>query len=244
VDFQKALQAFPKDGGDLWLVLIGHGTFEGRSAKFNLRGDDITSTELAAWLEPFHRRVIVWNLFSASGAFLSDLSRDNRVVITATRNGTEGNYSRFGELLAERLTAPDSDLDGDGVTSVLELVVSASSHTQASYENDQRLLSEHAQLDDNGDGVGAESVALLHPSPKSGLVPDGAIAATISLARDDSAPSLTAAQISQRAGIEARIAALRERKAEMNEALYYQKLESLLLEMARLYQHARAESGQ
>ena len=33
---------------ELWIVFIGHGTFDGRSAKFNLRGPDISADELAA----------------------------------------------------------------------------------------------------------------------------------------------------------------------------------------------------
>ena len=42
-----------KDGNrPLWLVLIGHGTFDGRDAKFNLRGPDVSDEELADWLKP------------------------------------------------------------------------------------------------------------------------------------------------------------------------------------------------
>ena len=45
----------------LWLVLIGHGTFDGRSAKFNLRGPDLSAENLFEWLKPFHRPVIIIN---------------------------------------------------------------------------------------------------------------------------------------------------------------------------------------
>src|ERR1044072_4281910 len=31
---------------ELWLVLIGHGTFDGNDAKFNLRGLDLSATNL------------------------------------------------------------------------------------------------------------------------------------------------------------------------------------------------------
>ena len=34
----------------LWIVLIGHGTYDGREAKFNLRGPDVTDLELSEWL--------------------------------------------------------------------------------------------------------------------------------------------------------------------------------------------------
>ena len=45
----------------LWLVLIGHGTFDGRSAKFNLQGSDLIATDLAEWLKPFRRPLAVVN---------------------------------------------------------------------------------------------------------------------------------------------------------------------------------------
>ena len=46
----------------LWLVLIGHGTFDGREAKFNLRGPDVTDAELLDWLTPIKRPVAMLEL--------------------------------------------------------------------------------------------------------------------------------------------------------------------------------------
>ena len=43
----------------LWLVLIGHGTFDGKEARFNLRGPDLATADLADWLRPFHRPVAI-----------------------------------------------------------------------------------------------------------------------------------------------------------------------------------------
>ena len=34
----------------LWIVLIGHGTYDGHEAKFNLQGPDLTDAELGGWL--------------------------------------------------------------------------------------------------------------------------------------------------------------------------------------------------
>src|SRR5262249_16716745 len=57
---KQTLVAESKDGPEeLWLVLIGHGTFDGKEARFNLRGPDFSATELAAWLKPFHRPLAV-----------------------------------------------------------------------------------------------------------------------------------------------------------------------------------------
>src|SRR6266480_3342237 len=63
---QQTLAAEPKEGGELWLVLIGHGTFDGKEAKFNLRGPDFSATELAAWLQSIHRPIAVIDTASSS----------------------------------------------------------------------------------------------------------------------------------------------------------------------------------
>jgi hypothetical protein len=73
----------------LWLVLIGHGTYDGKTAKFNLRGPDLSADDLADWLKPFSRPIAVINAASSSAPFLSKLSRQGRVVITATKSGFE-----------------------------------------------------------------------------------------------------------------------------------------------------------
>src|SRR3954454_14406726 len=77
-----------KPAAPLWLVFIGHGTFDGKEAKFNLRGPDVSDTELTAWLKPFERPVVVLNCASASAPFLKSVSGTNRVIVTATRSGS------------------------------------------------------------------------------------------------------------------------------------------------------------
>ena len=83
---QQALAAEEKQGaGELWIVLIGHGTYDGKEAKFNLRGPDVAATELAGWLKPFQRPLAVIDTASAStgigrrnGAFAATCSRSRR----------------------------------------------------------------------------------------------------------------------------------------------------------------------
>jgi hypothetical protein len=110
----------------LWLVLMGHGTFDGREAKFNLRGPDVTDLELAKWLDPIKRPVVVIDCTSASAPFLNRLSKPNRSIITATRSGSEVNYARFGHYMAEAIADINADLDKDGQVSLLEAYLSAS----------------------------------------------------------------------------------------------------------------------
>src|SRR3712207_3158708 len=74
-ELQKALEAQPKTGSEpLWLVLLGHGTWDASAAKFNLQGDDISATEVAGWLKPMERPVVVIAAFSTSGAWMSALA--------------------------------------------------------------------------------------------------------------------------------------------------------------------------
>ncbi|HVR34478.1 MAG TPA: hypothetical protein VMS21_01360, partial [Methylomirabilota bacterium] len=83
-----SLETEPRSGNnEFWLVLIGHGTFDGEVAKFNLRGPDVSAAELAEWLEPVSRPTAVVNVSSSSAPFLNRLSRDGRVIVTATRSG-------------------------------------------------------------------------------------------------------------------------------------------------------------
>jgi len=106
-----------------WVVLIGHGTFDGREAKFNLRGPDLTDAELLDWVKPIRRPVAILNCASASGPFLSRLSGPGRIVVTATRSGDEQSFAHFGQYLAESVADPSADLDKDGQVSLLDLRV-------------------------------------------------------------------------------------------------------------------------
>ncbi|MBX3739527.1 MAG: hypothetical protein KF712_00945 [Akkermansiaceae bacterium] len=236
---EKALSALPKDGGDLWLVWIGHGSYDGRTANFNLRGRDVSSAELRELLAPFTRRLVILNLFSASSPFLKELSGDNRVIIGSTRSDGERNYTRFGGAMAEALTAADADLDRDGAVSLIEATLTASSKVRAFYEDAQRVMQEHAVIDDNGDGMGtpAETFKGLRAGrkPADGKPADGLVAREIHFLKPTVDPLDPAAR-EKRAALEAEIEALREKKKTMQEDDYYRQLEVLMRKMAELYQ--------
>ena len=227
---EKALAEIPKIGGDLWLVWIGHGSFDGRTANFNLRGKDIDAESLKRLLEPIKRRLVILNLFSASAPFLPALAGPERVIVSAGRSGSERNHSRFGAKFADALTAPAADLDLDGSLSLLEATLHASAGTRAFYEDAQRVLQEHATLDDNGDG---------RPTPADAFKglrsdADGAVAREIFFLTNKADPLPPEAR-EKRAALELAIDALRKRKASLPEAEYYDGLEKLMREMAKLY---------
>jgi len=238
---KEALAAEPKDGLlPLWLVLIGHGTFDGKEARFNLRGPDISARELALWLKPCRRPLAVINTASCSAPFLNLLSATNRVIITATRSGHEQNYTRFGQYLAQALTDPAADLDKDGQVSLLEAFLTASHQAAEFYKVQGRLVTEHALLDDNGDGLGtpADWFQGLRPikRPKDNAGLDGLLAQQFCLVPSPSERQLTPEQRSRRDSLERAVLLHREKKGKLNDQDYYRQLEQLLLPLARFYE--------
>ena len=224
----------------LWLVLLGHGTFDRNIAKFNLRGKDVESKELQKWLEDCQRPLIVVNGFSCSGAFLQPLQKKNRVVISATKNGAELNFSRFGGYLAESLADMEADLDHDDQVSLLEAFLLASSKVNTFYESDARLVTEHALLEDNADGKGISADFFVgiraEMKAKGGAALDGQRAHRYILKASDSAVKLSPEKTAERDKIETAIEKLRSRKSKMSADEYYGELEGLVVQMAELYQ--------
>ena len=229
----------PDDQRPLWLVLIGHGTFDGKKARFNLRGEDITPEDLNQWLKS-ERPTAVINCSSCSGAFLSELSGKNRVVIAATRSGHEYNFARLGDYLSATISDPKSDLDKDDQTSLLEAFLVAAAKVREFYTSESRLATEHALIDDNADRLGtpAEWFVGLRPTKaaKDGAALDGALARQFVLVRSDREEQLPEEVRQRRDALELKLAELRQRKTMLEEDAYFAELETILVELARLTQ--------
>jgi hypothetical protein len=243
-DRQRLLDLIAKEvakpAGDLWLVFIGHGTYDGRSAKFNLRGPDITATNLADALKPCRRPLVVIQCASASGPFLKALSAPGRVIITATRSGSEINATRFGLYLAQAIADPDADLDKDGQTSLLEAFLSAARRTEQFYKEEGRLMTEHALIDDNGDGLGTPADwfrgVRAVKTAADGKAVDGVRAHQMFLVPGATERQLSPDARARRDELELKLSALRLQKAKMKEDDYYSQLETLLVETATIYE--------
>jgi hypothetical protein len=194
---------------------------------------------LALWLKPFTRPLAIINTASSSAPFLNKLSATNRVVVTATRSGHEQNFTRFGQFLAGAITNPEADLDKDGQVSLLEAFLMASRQTAEFYKGEGRLATEHALLDDNGDGFGTAADwfrglrAVKRPKENAAL--DGFLARQFYLVPGDAERGLNAEQRAQRDTLERAILLHREKKTQVPEEDYYRQLEKLCLELARFY---------
>lgn len=195
------------------LMLIGHGTFDGEY-KFNLPGPDISATELSALLNkiPAGRQLVV-NMTSASGGSLDALKKDNRVIITATKAGTEKNATVFARFWVDALNDPTADTDKNGSISALEAFQYADRKTKAFYDEQKRIATEHPVLQDTN-RAGAFPVVRL---TASAVVTD---------------PAKKALQ-AKRDEIESQIDQLKYQKALMPADQYKAQLTKLLLELAR-----------
>lgn len=226
----------------LWIVMIGHGTFDGRLANFNLRGKDVSAQEVAAWLADCERPLAIVNCASASAPFIDRLAGPDRVIVTATKAGGEVNFARFGDYLSRSISDLSADLDKDGQTSLLEAFLMASRQTQAYYDGQRQLPTEHALLDDNGDarGVRADFFSGLEPTveAEAGETLDGRRAHQWYLVPSEEERRLTPAFRRRRDELELQLAGLRDQKSELGEDEYFRQIEPLLLEIARLYESA------
>jgi len=231
-----ALAARARPGDRALIVLIGHGATAASEARFNLPGPDVTAAEYAKLLGRLSAQSVVFvNTASASGGFVAPLSGKGRTIITATKTDGEKNQTRFAEYFVSAFATPDAgaDTDKDGRVSVLEAFLWARARVVDSYNRDGQLLTEHAVLDDTGDGKGTAA-----PGQPGA---DGALARTLFMSAasapraiaDQADPELRAL-VAQRDALEGRVAALKAAKDKTEPEKYERDLEQLLIDLARV----------
>lgn len=238
VGLQKAVEGAVSSGSDLWLVLIGHGTYNGRVAHFNLRGRDVSAAELKEWLGE-EGKVAIVNGASASAPFIAKLSGDGRVVVTSTKSGSEQNFARFSGFMAEAIGDVKADLDKDGQTSLLEAYLMAARRVEAYYEEEGLLASEHALIDDNGDGLGtrADFYRGIRPIKKAKAgTPDGYGAHQWHLVKSAQERALPEEVRGERDRLEMEVLRLRDNRGDYGEDEYFRLLEEKLLKLAEIYE--------
>ena len=221
----------------LMVVLLGHGTFDGADAKFNLAGPDLSAGEWKHVLDGMPGRLVLVNTTSSSFPFIEELSQRGRVVITATDSVAQRFATVFPEHFIRVLSDPAADLDKNGRLSIWEAFTAASAGVKAHYEQRGQLSTERPLLDDDGDRQGREAEA---PGE------DGTLAKALYL--DEPAPTVSsgdatrAALERERASLEAQIEAHKSRKDSMPETEYQAQLETLLLQLAKVSQQIRQGS--
>jgi len=213
------------------LMLIGHGSYDEQDYKFNIPGPDITATEMANLLDKISaKRQLVVVMTSSSGGALVSMQRPNRVVITATKSGTEKNATYFARYWIEALRDPASDSDKNEVISALEAYKYAEQKTAKFFDTQKRLATEHAVIEDTGKGDGTKS-----PSPENGEglaashFPVLHLAAVSAQINDPEKLKL----LKRKEELEQSIDELKYRKASMDVADYRAQLQQFLIELAK-----------
>ena len=226
---EVAKQAKPDDS--VVLMLIGHGSFDGVEYKFNIPGPDITGAELASLMDkiPATRQLVV-NMTSSSGGSMSFLQKKSRIVITATKTGTEKNATIFARYWAEALREPAADTDRNETVSALEAFHYAQRKTTDFFETQKRLATEHAVLEDIGKGEGERTPSTENGEGKlAGVFPVVRLGANAAAARDPNKRPL----LEKKEQLEQAIDKLKYDKAALPEQEYKKQLTTLLLELAK-----------
>jgi hypothetical protein len=240
--FQDVAVRVAKD--DVLLVLlIGHGTSGDEGARFNLVGPDLTAPEWAALIKPIAGRVVFVNAASGSFEFLERLAGRGRIVLTAADSAAQQYETVFPQFFIDAFGSEDADLDRDGRVSIWEAFQTASAGVKNWFDEQGRLATERAMLDDNGDGIGTEA-GEQGPVLNLSKASDGQLAQVTHLQRDDpgaaTADAELAALLRQRAAVQSRIEQLRADKANVLPDQYERELETLLVELARLERQIRS----
>jgi hypothetical protein len=216
-----------------FLFLIGHGSFD-TDYKLNIFGQDLTAKDYSQLISTLAAgRTVIINATSASGGSIESLAGRNRVVVTATRSGQEGNETFFYEYFLAALQNPEADEDKDQKISVWEAFRFANAAVERFFKEETRLATEHAQISDNGAEKTGATVAQPPALARSTVF-------NVVRAATSSNPAIQAL-LDQRTELEQKIEALRRDKEIIPEALYEMQLEELLVQLALKNQQIREQ---
>ncbi len=219
------------------VVLLGHGTFDGQVAKFNLVGPDLTAAEWGTLLGALPGRQVIVNTTEASAPFLDALAASGRIVITATETAAQRYATVFPEYFVKALGDAQSDLDKNGRTSVWELFAASSGAVARHYTERAQLTTERAMLSDTGDQAGVQATVTTGPV--------GLMARSFYLDRDvasESADPEVRILVERRRALEAEAEAHIQRKPGADPAGWATEFERLMIELARVSREVRQRS--
>jgi len=223
----------------LLIVLIGHGTYDGVDAKFNLVGADLESAQWAELLAGLPGQVVMVNTSSASFPFLARLAGERRIVIAATDSVAQRFDTVFPEYFIKAFQGDGADIDKNDRISLWEAFSAATNDVRRYYQRRGQLSTERALLDDNGDGVGHEASGR-GPGARETTAKeeDGAIASHVYL--DDPLPGAPPTDevlvklLQARAALEGEFEDLKIRRSFLPPAEYQKEFERLMIELARV----------
>jgi hypothetical protein len=211
----KKFAAAVKGKDQVVVVLIGHGSFDGEEYRFNLPGPDITGKEILAFLDSMPAsQMLVVNATSSSGSVIEQWRKPNRVVITATKSGGERNATRFAEYWVQALSSAEADRDKNEIVTAQEAYDYASRKVADTFKSDAALATEHSRLD----GKNADRIVVARLGSAALLPSDEQLDA----------------MMKEQGTLETQLDAVKARKGSLAQEDYYNQLEKVLLDVARL----------
>jgi hypothetical protein len=211
----KKFASSVKSDDQVVVVLIGHGSYDGEEYRFALPGPDITGREILAFLDSMPAsQMLVVNATSSSGSVIEQWRKPNRVVITATKSGGERNATRFAEYWVQALSSAEADRDKNEIVTAAEAYDYASRKVADTFKSDASLATEHSRLD----GKNADRIVVARLG-SAALLPS-----------DDVLDGL----MKEQGTLETQLDSLKAKKGSLAPDDYYNQLEKVLLDVARL----------
>jgi hypothetical protein len=222
------------------IIYIGHGSAQSGRSQLALVGPDLAAPDLAAMLRAIKANTLgIVLAASASGDFVKPLAGPGRVIISATKSGAEQNESLFAEHFVTALGSDAADADKDQSVSLLELFAYTKREVMREYETSNRLLTEHAVLEDNGDGVGSADAAT--------TAADGQLASRVTINRLGAVAATNdpraAPLLRRREDLQRQIDSLRTRRDRLSNTEYDRRLEDFVLQLAQVNRALRDSLG-
>jgi len=196
--------------------------------KFNNSGPDLTAKEFSDLMDGLSAgRIVVVNGTSNSGGATEAMAKKNRLIISATKSGFEGNDTVFYEYFLGGLQKAAADENKDQKISVWEAFKFAVDGTERFYKDGGRIATEHPQISDNG-------------APMTGVLPQASILASLTTFNVDH-PTLVAdaklqALLNQQKELQQQIEELQINKAAMLKEDFDKKFEELILKLSTVGQ--------
>ncbi len=200
-------------------MLIGHGSFDGKTGAFNLPGPDLTADDYATLLEKFTTQKVTFvNTASSSGAFIQPLAGPARTIVTATQDRRRAERDALRRVLRRgarhrggRPRPQRPRLDAGSVRL-------RGAEGEGGLRAGGHILTEHATLDDGNQG---KLAAMQYLAPERSRT-----------AAAQAADPALRALLEQRDALERQVAELRLKKDTMDPARYDEELEKLLTDLA------------
>jgi hypothetical protein len=229
-----------KTNDTFFLFFIGHGSYgdtaQGVQYKFHSPSPQMTGADFNKLLSTLTvSRTVIVNSTNASGGSIEALGGRNRLIITATKSGGEGNETRFHEYFLAALQNADSDEDKDKKVSVWEAFKYAAAGVDRFYKTEGQIATEHPQISVNG----------APPTAAAVQEKDIPVMARVTSFQVDRPVVVADARLqalyNERKDIEQKIETLRINKSSMSEADYEKALEDLTLQLAQKNQQIREQ---